>query len=104
MPNYQYDEANNICHTTITEEVYMGHVAHKLLNVKGFSWAETPYMVTYMKKDINTNIIYMDMLVNDMVVHITLQNPTDPCLEHEGAWASILPLGKDDYTDLCTDY
>ncbi len=103
MPNYQYDEANNICHTTITEEVYMGMVAHTLLNVKGFSWAEIPYRITYMKKDINTNIIYMDMLVNDMIVHITLQNPTDPCLEHDGAWADIPPPGDDNnYNDLCT--
>ncbi|MBQ4438884.1 hypothetical protein II898_08405 [bacterium] len=103
MPNYQYDEANNICHTTITEEVYMGMVAHTLLNVKGFSWAETPYRITYMKKDINTNVIYMDMLVNDMVVHITLQNPKDPCLEHGGTYADVPPPGFDNnYNDLCT--
>lgn len=103
MPNYQYDETNNICHTTITEEVYMGHVAHTLLNVKGVSWAETPYRITYMKKDINTNVIYMDMLVNDMVVHITLQNPKDPCIEHEGTYVTVPPPGYDNnYNDLCT--
>jgi|GEM_PF-6953417 AAA ATPase containing von Willebrand factor type A (vWA) domain len=102
MPNYQYDEANNICHTTITEEVYMGHVAHTLLNVKGVSWAETPYRITYMKKDINTNVIYMDMLVNDMVVHITLQNPKDPCLEHEGTYATVPPVGSG--VDYGSDY
>lgn len=98
MPNYELDRDNDTCSTTINEFVWLENVVHKLLPKQSNGlWYDYPVGITSIKRDLNTNVFYMDMTIgsnNAMNLHITLTNAKsciDQCHGKEGCTSHIEP-------------
>ena len=100
MPNYQYDENDNACYTTIEEFVWLESVPHKLLpKTKNGLLPAHLFGITYIKRDLDTNMFYMTMQIgqgstDDMRVYVTLENAKsciEQCQGKEGCISHIEP-------------
>ena len=82
MPNYQLDEHDNACYTTIEEFVWLESVTHKLLPIQSDGFLPNhPFGVKSIKRDLDTDTFYMTMQIGEksetsepMYVYITLKN------------------------------
>ena len=100
MPNYQLDESDNACYTTIEEFVWLESVPHKILpkNSKGFL-PGYPWGITYIERDLDTNVFHMIVqfgkeISNGMTVYVTLKNAKsciEQCQGKEGCTSHIEP-------------
>ncbi len=100
MPNYQLDESDNACYTTIEEFVWLESVPHKILpkNSKGFL-PGYPWGITYIERDLDTNVFHMVVqfgreISNGMTVYVTLKNAKsciEQCQGKEGCTSHIEP-------------
>lgn len=103
MPNYQLDEYNNACSTTVNEFVWLENVVDKLIPKKsnGF-WPVYSHAIKSVTRDLNTGLYYMDVTFFDgheqMNLHITLNNAKscmDQCHGKEGCTSHIEPTRQD---------
>ena len=100
MPNYQLDESDNACYTTIEEFVWLESVTHKILPQKsdGFLYGY-PWGITYIERDLDTNVFHMIVqfgreISNGMTVYVTLKNAKsciEQCQGKEGCTSHIEP-------------
>lgn len=100
MPNYQLDESDNACYTTIEEFVWLESVTHKILpkNSKGLLYGY-PWGITYIERDLDTNVFHMIVqfgreIRNGMTVYVTLKNAKsciEQCQGKEGCTSHIEP-------------
>ena len=102
MPNYQLDEHDNACYTTIEEFVWLESVTHKLLPIQSDGFLPNhPFGVKSIKRDLDTDTFYMTMQIGEgsetsepMYVYITLKNAKsciDQCHGKEGCTSHIEP-------------
>ena len=104
MPNYQIDEYNNLCSTTINEFVWLENVVSKLFpkNSYGF-WPSRKYAIKSITRDLDTGVFHMTMQIGSdpvsaMKVSITLNNAKsciDQCHGKEGCTSHIETTRQD---------
>lgn len=104
MPNYQIDEYNNLCSTTINEFVWLENVVSKLFPKSSYGyWPYFRYAIKSITRDLDTGVFYMTMQLGSdptyaMAVNITLNNAKsciDQCHGKEGCTSHIEPTRQD---------